>query len=365
LRWPVVSLAVVALVMPATALAHDDLAPPDAPHQWLPDEPWVKEHRIPFDERRLDRALDLRGRELESYLFDDHHTLAMLARLRGLRIGTLADGLVEPRRTTVSERRLAVLRDRAMRLLTQGHLAQHVFFHIFHRFGLHPLSRRLFGVTAAHLDRLRKDGWTPLEVARRHHGASRRELIAALRGLVRERNRRAEATGESWPSEARRFMNRQIRLVPCWVRSLTPTADPGNPYGKAHAQHGPHARGWPTTARQRRLDEQHVEALRRRLQRTCWPRIRPWRWDVWLARSRTSTRVARWSATTDNSAEPLLCSSSERRRPRSHARTGTGGPERRYRRAPVLSMTSSRSEDVIASRVGQSRTTTDILRLTT
>jgi lambda repressor-like predicted transcriptional regulator len=270
--------------MPGTALAHDSLAPPEAPHQWLPDEPWVKEHRIPFDERRLDRVLDLRGGELEAYLFDDHHTLAALAERRGISVDALADYLVAPWTGRVSEGRMAELRDRTVRLLTQGHLAQHVFFHIFHRFGLHPVAPRMFGVNAAHLDRLRKRGFTPLQVASRHGGATRRAMIAALRRLVRARNRRAVAMRESWPSEARRMQARQLRLVPCWVRSLTPTADPGNPYGKGLAEHGPHVRGWPTTARERRIDEQHVETLRRHLQRSCWPKVHRWRWAAWLAR---------------------------------------------------------------------------------
>ena len=42
---------VVAAVAPSAALAHDTLAPRDAPHHWLPDEAWVSRHWVPFDER--------------------------------------------------------------------------------------------------------------------------------------------------------------------------------------------------------------------------------------------------------------------------------------------------------------------------
>ena len=263
------------------------------------------EHRIPFDERRLRRVLDLRAGELEAYLLDDHHTLAALAAHRGLRVDALADYLVAPWTGRVSARRITWLHERTMRLLTQGHLAQHVFFHVFHRFGLHPVASRLFGVNAAHLDRLRKRGLTPLQIARRHGGATRRVMIAALRRLVRARNRRAVAMQESWPSEARRLQARQLRMVPCWVRSLTPTADPGNPYGKGLAEHGPHERGWPATARARRIDEQQVETLRRHLRRSCWPSVHRWHWATWLARlPRPETASAAAAATP---ARALLC----------------------------------------------------------
>ncbi|MBI5106784.1 MAG: hypothetical protein HZB46_17680, partial [Solirubrobacterales bacterium] len=31
----------------------DDLAPDEAPAHWLPPEPWVYNHWVPYDERRL------------------------------------------------------------------------------------------------------------------------------------------------------------------------------------------------------------------------------------------------------------------------------------------------------------------------
>ena len=41
------------------------------------------------------------------------------------------------------KRQRAVLRDHTLRLLTQGHLAQHVLFHSFHTVGLEAATRRL------------------------------------------------------------------------------------------------------------------------------------------------------------------------------------------------------------------------------
>ena len=79
----IVAAFVVMCVLAAPARAHDSLAPAGAGHNWLPDEEWVHRHWLPFDERELEAALGLRGRELEAYLYDDHHTLAGSGSVRG------------------------------------------------------------------------------------------------------------------------------------------------------------------------------------------------------------------------------------------------------------------------------------------
>jgi hypothetical protein len=66
-------LAVLALV-PAAAAAksNDSLAPPDAPPHWLPPEPWVYNHWIPYDEGRLYALLHITREQLWQQLRDDH-----------------------------------------------------------------------------------------------------------------------------------------------------------------------------------------------------------------------------------------------------------------------------------------------------
>jgi hypothetical protein len=236
-------LLVACLALAPAAAAHDSHAPAGARHAWLPPEAWVYEHWLPFDQARLERALGLRGRQLEAYLFNDHHTLADLARHRGIDVAALADHLLEPWSPPLAPDRLAVLRERTIRVLTQGHLAQHMFFHAFHSFGMGPaVARELFGVSDRRLHHLRTRGDTPLAIARRH-GTSRRRLLAGLTEVLRARHRAAIATGEVWPAAADRLLARQLELLPCWIRSPRPSADPGNPYGKATLQHGVHARG--------------------------------------------------------------------------------------------------------------------------
>src|SRR5688572_28662488 len=158
---------VVALAVAAPASAHDSLAPAGSPHTWLPSAEWVPGHWIPFDEQALNEALGLRGRDLEAYLYDDHHTLWDLARARGKDPGQLADELIGPWRQTASAARLARLRDLTMRILTQGHLAQHAFFHVFHGVPVRATARSVFGVSGGRYVRMRLRGHTPLEIARR------------------------------------------------------------------------------------------------------------------------------------------------------------------------------------------------------
>ena len=56
-----------ACLTPASAQAHDSLAPLGASHNWLPEEEWVGRHWIPFDEQALKAELGLKGRNLHAY----------------------------------------------------------------------------------------------------------------------------------------------------------------------------------------------------------------------------------------------------------------------------------------------------------
>jgi hypothetical protein len=274
-RWLVV---LAAAWFASTAQGHDSLAPLGAPHQWLPADIWLQRHWIPFDQRRLEQALGLRGRDLEAYLVNDHHTLADLARRRGVDVNRLADELVAPWRPTVTPTHLEMLRGRTMQILTQGHLAQHAFFHVYHSLGSTPVAEGLFGVSPPELDSRRHSKQTPLEVAL-EHGKDEAALTAGLIALLRSHRDTGVRLQEAWPAQSDRLLARQIRTLPCWLNSLRPSHDWGNPYGKAMAQHGPHARGWPATRAERALDEQRVERFWHRLRWTCWPRVPQWRWS--------------------------------------------------------------------------------------
>jgi hypothetical protein len=274
-----VSLSVAA---PLPAQAHDTLAPPGAPHAWLPHEPWVARHWIPFDVRRLQRALGLGQRDLYAFLFNDHRTLAHFARLRGIDLDELADQLVAPWRAIVDDERLGVLRDRTLRLLTQGHLAQHVFLHLFHSPNIKTAAVKVLRLSLARLRRLRASGHSALDIARRRGvspAALRRGMLEAFRKHRDDGVRRHAA----WPAQAARVLASQAAMLPCWMRRPVPTLDSANPFGKAKRQHGAHGAAWPSTARQRRADERRVERVRRSLTRSCWRRPRAWHWSAAVA----------------------------------------------------------------------------------
>lgn len=129
-------LVLLALGGPSVAGAADSLAPPGAPAHWLPNERWVKEHWLPYDEGRLYALLHITRSQLWHQLRDDTRNIAELGRARGWSASRLAVALVAPRASSVSAAQLAGLRARAVRTLTQGHMAQHLFFHSLHEFAV-------------------------------------------------------------------------------------------------------------------------------------------------------------------------------------------------------------------------------------
>src|SRR3954453_15135250 len=120
-RRLLMGLVVAAGLLPvANSGAHDSLAPPGASHNWLPSELWVYAHWVPFDEQALYDALGLDERSLEAYLYNDHHRLAGAAVFRGMSADQLADRLTAGWDSADADRR-ALLRDRTLHVLTQGH----------------------------------------------------------------------------------------------------------------------------------------------------------------------------------------------------------------------------------------------------
>src|SRR3954468_5876149 len=136
MRW--VAVVVALLLLPSTALAQgakpqtkslDSEAPPGSPPHWLPNETWVMQHWLPYDEARLYTLLGVDRGDVWRWLRDDTRNLAGLAALHGWKDpDALAAALVAPWQGHLHEaNRLAVLQSRANRTLTQGHLSQHMF----------------------------------------------------------------------------------------------------------------------------------------------------------------------------------------------------------------------------------------------
>src|SRR6478736_2011826 len=112
----------------------DSEAPPGSPPHWLPNERWVMQHWLPYDETRLYTLLGVTRGDVWRWLRDDTRNLAGLAALHDWKAEDLARELVAPWRGKLREpERLQVLESRALRTLTQGHLSQHMFFHSLHQ----------------------------------------------------------------------------------------------------------------------------------------------------------------------------------------------------------------------------------------
>ena len=216
---------------------------PGAPHTWLPDEDWVTRHWVPFDERAPDRAPGAcAAGELEAYLYDDHRALSDLALARGLDVAQLRDELVAPWRAPVDDARYELLRERTQRVLTQPHLAQHVFFHLFHGAALD--DDPVHGLRAARRGRSGRCASTGSRRSRSPHGAACAPLAPGHAVPPPPRRCRGQASAWAWPGRRRRIASSPGRppgsTAGCGARR--PGNDPANPYGKARFWHGAHAR---------------------------------------------------------------------------------------------------------------------------
>jgi len=270
-----VTLTATALLLVAgAAQARDTLAPAGASDHWLPREDWVKRHWLPFDEYALRAELGLRGRDLEAYLFDDRRTLAALAAVRGIALEPLVARLMAPLRARSSPAHFALMRDRARRVLTQGHLAQHQFFHDYHYLAVRENARPLFGLTPRAYWHERLIGRTPLQIARAA-GRTRAQLSAGLDALFAQDALEGALSARDDPVQGRLMLERRRRHRACWLTRPVAGMDRAHPYGE---QHTLRARMMlPRTVAQLRADERLIERYRRALPRSCWDRPPPWR----------------------------------------------------------------------------------------
>src|SRR4051794_4223942 len=210
LRGAAVVFAMLAAAAPgARATSFDSQAPQTAPPHWLPPEPWVYNHWLPFDERRLYRLGKFDRGDLWRQLRDDHRTVWQLAARHGWkRPAALADALVPS-----GDR---VLRARALRLLTQGHLAQHAFFHSLHQFAIASEAPKLFGMPDIAFRALRRSELSPLAIGRLH-GRSVGAIEAGAIAVLRERARFGVRTGQTPAAQAALLLRRQVSQLPRWL----------------------------------------------------------------------------------------------------------------------------------------------------
>jgi hypothetical protein len=215
----------------------DSLAPPGARHNWLPDEGWAWMHWLPFEEPELAAALGTDAAGIRSYLSDDRRVLAVLARRHGWRVGPLARYLTRRFDGRVTRSRLADLRWRTERVLTQGHLAQHVLFHSFHGPAIPAHAEQLFGISRRAFVAARQAGLAPSDLALRE-GRSSTTVRAGVLGILTGEADEGVRTGSESRAQSKRMLARQRRYLGCWMASPLPKFDPNNPFGGPNGNPG-------------------------------------------------------------------------------------------------------------------------------
>jgi hypothetical protein len=205
---PAVAAAILLVAAPA-ARAQDSDAPPGALPHWLPTEEWVYQHWLPFDEGRLYRLLHADRGAIWRHLRDDNaHDLEQLARRRGFTARGLARRLVpsgDP-----------MLVRRAYRVVTQGHLSQHIIFHSLHQTAVPKASRYIFGTPNEEFLALRRAETSPLQIGRLH-GRTTAQMHVRSVEVLRARARKGVRLGAMSRRQARLLLDRQIRQIPRWL----------------------------------------------------------------------------------------------------------------------------------------------------
>jgi hypothetical protein len=217
MRHRLLLLALTALlIVPAAAQAADSHAPHGARLDWLPSDEWVMSAWLPYDEARLYALLHTDRAQVDAWL-DDHRTLGQLARRRGWSSQReLAHALVAPRLKSVRPAMRPVLERRALETLTQGHLSNHVLFHVFHTPAIADHARTLFGLRPATFRRLRDSGPSPTTIAQRG-GRTRAGARARIAELLRARGQRAVKLGAMSRAQARALYAEQMAALPAFM----------------------------------------------------------------------------------------------------------------------------------------------------
>ncbi len=205
------------LLVPAAAQAADSHAPHGARLDWLPSDEWVMSAWLPYDEARLYELVHTDRAEVDAWL-DDHRTLGQLARTRGWTSQRkLAHALVAPRLKSVRPAMRGVLERRALQTLTQGHLSNHVLFHVFHTPAIADHAQTIFGLRPATFRHLRDSGLSPTTIARRG-GRTRAGAQARLAKVLKARGRRAVRLGAMSRAQARALYAEQMASLPAFMR---------------------------------------------------------------------------------------------------------------------------------------------------
>jgi hypothetical protein len=204
------------LIVPAAAQAADSHGPHGARLDWLPRDEWVMSAWLPYDEARLYALVHSDRAKVDAWL-DDHRTLGQFARTHGWASQrALAHALVAPRLKAVRPAMRAVLERRALETLTQGHLSNHVVFHVFHTPAIADHAKSVFGLRPATFRHLRDSGLSPTAIAQRG-GRTRAGAHRRIAALLKARGERAVRLGAMSATQTRALYAEQMAALPAFM----------------------------------------------------------------------------------------------------------------------------------------------------
>lgn len=223
MRWILLALLVALLAFvpqPAGAqLRPDSNAPAGTTDpMWLPDEEWVMERWLPFDEDRLYTALRMTRVEVYWYLKPGYGSVADLARSRSIDTSRLARWLVSNREADVTRSAFRILLARTRRVLSQRHLAEHLLGHPWHRWTIVRHMSEIFGPT---YERMRESG-VPVEQIALHVDVPPDVLRTRILTRLRVSGQRGVARGEMSRWQAQTIARQDARQVQQWVQGTQP-----------------------------------------------------------------------------------------------------------------------------------------------
>jgi hypothetical protein len=188
----------------------DPDAPAGAPGSWLPNEPWVMTHWLPYRESDLLRVLNTNRVELRAWL--NRRPLADLARAKGTSVAAVVEQLMRPVRSEYPSA-YSTLLARALRTFSQRHLMQHMLFHPFHTPAFNAMVPKVVGLRWPEIIALRRSRLSIADIMRRQHrnpDAGMRKVRAAMVLAAR----RGVSTQSTPRLQARAFLDEQERALP-------------------------------------------------------------------------------------------------------------------------------------------------------
>lgn len=251
----------------------------DGGHGLMVGERWVMRHWAPFDEREAERALGLGQGQLVAFLYNDHHTLAQLARSRGVPFESLVRRLSKwTEQQPAADRR--EIEQRIRLALVSGHMPQHLFDHVFHGFAFTPELLAASELTHSEFAAKRRSGES-YNALIRAAGNDPAQTTRLVHQGIDENAAAAVASGETPPSQARRMAARQHRRVSCWFWRPPQRLDSAAPYGRKYNFHihGHTAADVPTTRAEQLIEDTRIRRALAGRPNSCWELPQQFRGD--------------------------------------------------------------------------------------